>query len=149
MQCRGPARWCRNCWPSGGPPQQQSDGLDASAVLALINDEPGVDLVADNIAGSRFSTVNLAEIVGKLVDAGLDAGPAGALLTAAGVLVEPFLATDGELAGALRSLPAARALSLGDRCCPALALRQPEPVVLTADRAWAGLDLPLTIRLLR
>ena len=123
--------------------------LDASAVLALINDEPGAGLVADNLARGRLCTVNLAEVVGKLVDAGLDVRRVTTLLTVAGVVVEPFLAADGEMAGALRSLPAARGLSLGDRCCLALALRQPEPVVLTADRAWAGIDLPLKIRLLR
>ena len=46
--------------------------LDASAVLALIHDEPGSELVAKHIEGALLSTANLAEVVGKLVDAGLD-----------------------------------------------------------------------------
>lgn len=43
--------------------------LDASAVLALIHDEPGSDIVAAEIAGAVLGAANLAEVVGKLVDA--------------------------------------------------------------------------------
>jgi PIN domain nuclease of toxin-antitoxin system len=38
---------------------------------------------------------------------------------------------------------------LGDRLCLALALRLPRATVLTADRSWARLDLPLDVVLLR
>lgn len=123
--------------------------LDASAVLALVHDEPGADRVAEVLRGSTLSAVNLAEVVGKLVDADIDAGRLRALLVSAGVSIEPFTAQDGELAGALRSLIGGRALSLGDRCCLALALRSEPAEVLTGDRAWADLDLPVRIDLLR
>jgi ribonuclease VapC len=53
------------------------------------------------------------------------------------------------LAGALRQVDGGRLLSLGDRCCLALALRSDPPEVLTGDRAWAELDLPLDVELLR
>ena len=45
--------------------------LDASAVLALVQDEPGAEAVAAALPGSRLGAANLAEIIGKLVDAGI------------------------------------------------------------------------------
>ena len=45
--------------------------LDASAVLALVQDEPGSGRVALCIPGALISAVNFAEVVGKLADAGM------------------------------------------------------------------------------
>ncbi|MGP1387937.1 MAG: hypothetical protein ACTS2F_30655 [Thainema sp.] len=39
--------------------------------LALLNQEPGSDVVANVIAESEISTVNLAEVVAKLSEASL------------------------------------------------------------------------------
>lgn len=123
--------------------------LDASAVLALLHDEPGAHLVAVALPGAVLGSVNLAEVIGKLVDADVDTSRVRQLLTAAGVRFEPLTETDAELAGALRALPGGRALSLGDRCCLALTARTVPPVVLTADRAWADLALPIDVQLIR
>jgi len=123
--------------------------LDASAILALVHDEPGAALVGSHLNGGILGSANLAEVIGTLVDLGIDAGRMGELLAAAGVVVEPVLEQDAEPAGAMRALDGGRALSLGDRCCLALTLRSEPAHVLTAGRAWADLDLPIHVELLR
>ena len=122
--------------------------LDASAVLVLLLDEPGSDAVADALPDGALSAVNLAEVLSKLVDRGADASGLVDHLAAAGVRVEPLTEGDAAMVADLRRLDAGRVLSLGDRCCLALA-RRLSSAVLTADRAWSSVETGVDVRQLR
>lgn len=114
--------------------------LDASAVLAYLQREPGYGRVRGALAGGGavVASVNLAEVAGKVAARGHDACAVVGRLEALGLRVEGFTRADALEAGALRAL--APWLSLGDCACLALGRRLRAPV-LTADRAWASLDL--------
>lgn len=48
--------------------------LDASALMALMLNEPGSDVVAANLDGAMISAVNLAEVGAKMLERGLSLG---------------------------------------------------------------------------
>jgi PIN domain nuclease of toxin-antitoxin system len=117
--------------------------LDASAVLALLLGEPGADAVADAIAGGvAISSVTHAEVGTVLARNGWDRD--GLALVAGQTLVEPFSLADALTAAALITATSGLGLSLGDRACLALAQRLRAPA-LTAERAWAKLDVEVEI----
>jgi PIN domain nuclease of toxin-antitoxin system len=112
--------------------------LDASAVLALLGDEPGADRVAAALAdGAAIGAVNLEEVLTKLADFGMPRDEADDVLEGLGLEVVPFDADAARAASALRASTRARGLSLGDRAALALAASRDAPV-LTTDRAWVG-----------
>ena len=65
-----------------------------------------------------------------------------------GMEVVPVDQELGAKAGELRRGTTHVGVSLGDRICLALAMRERLPV-LTADRAWAKLDIGVDVRLIR
>lgn len=118
--------------------------LDASAVLALLQGEPGGETIESIMPECVISTVNLSEVIAKLVENGVE-GESAVRLTEA----QPFRPVDhtldlARITGALR----AEGLSLGDRACLALALALGLPV-FTADRAWQELPLDIEVRPIR
>lgn len=118
--------------------------LDASAVLCAILVEPGSDRVEAVAKGAALSTVNYAEVISKLIERGREPDEAVADLAILDVVVVPFDHHLAEIAARLRPATRAAGLSLGDRCCLALAQRH-GAVAVTADRAWGRLDAALGI----
>jgi len=123
--------------------------LDASAVLALLNDEPGAGVVQQALlSGAFISSVNLAEVVGKLVEVGMSPDETRQAVGGLGLGIKEFDSIQGYEAGFLRRRTAEMGLSLGDRACMALAIAMTLPI-LTADRSWLKADLPVEVQVLR
>jgi ribonuclease VapC len=123
--------------------------LDASAILAILNKEPGAEALTLNVlSGALSSTVNLAEVQTLLVNKGGDPDEAweDALSTVREAV--PFCEDQARMAGGLVTHTRALGLSLGDRACLALGIVLGAPVY-TTDRAWKKLKLGIPIHLLR
>jgi PIN domain nuclease of toxin-antitoxin system len=117
-------------------------------LLAYLNRERGVDVVAAIMSNAVVSSVNLAEVVTKLVTRGETLDGARTALSVVQLQIIDFTRSLAEQAGGLVARTRSRGLSLGDRACLVLAQREGVPA-FTADRAWASLDIGVEIRLIR
>ena len=122
--------------------------LDASALLTLLNEEPGKERVEAILSQAAVSTVSVAETIGKLVDAGMTEEDSKTSLELLNLGVVDFDLQMARIAGALKLTTKALGLSLGDRCCLALGLARKHTVV-TADRSWSKFKLAINIEVLR
>jgi PIN domain nuclease of toxin-antitoxin system len=123
--------------------------LDASALLAVLNREPGVEKLTPQLLSAAISsTVNLAEVQSKLVSRGIK--PDEAWEATISPIRESAVFTDeqAKIAGNLIARTSAFGLSLGDRACLALGIALKAPVY-TADRSWKNLKLGVRIHLVR
>lgn len=118
--------------------------LDASALLCAIEGETGHDAVLKVLSVGVISSVNLSEVVAKLAERGLDEGEIRSVLAAVEVPVVGFSEDISWLAGLLRPKTRAHGLSFGDRACLATGAFLARPVI-TADRAWLDLELPVEV----
>ncbi len=128
--------------------------LDASALLAYLNDEAGAQIVEDALVqGAAISAVNLAEVLSKLAEIGEDPDEVTETLRRRGLLdgkltVSPLTVDDAVMIARLQRSTKAHGLSLGDRACLGLALRLRIPAV-TADRAWLRLKVAVKVEAIR
>ena len=124
--------------------------LDASAVLALLQAEPGHEVVQARVeqGGCAISAVNLCEVLTRLIDWTMSAADAGVAVDALDLDVAPFDEAAARACAALRPTTRSLGLSIGDRACLALAQSR-DVVALTADRAWQQLDCGIRIELIR
>jgi PIN domain nuclease of toxin-antitoxin system len=122
--------------------------LDSSALLAVIYEERGFEIVRDKLAQSIMSAVNMAEVISKLNDDGFDEAQTNLVLADFKFEINPFDERQARIAGNLRPLTKHKGLSLGDRACLALAIQQ-RATVLTVDKAWAEIDVGVKIEVVR
>ncbi|HEY3445697.1 MAG TPA: type II toxin-antitoxin system VapC family toxin [Myxococcales bacterium] len=123
--------------------------LDASALLAMLADEPGAQEAAEAVAaGAAMSAVNLSEVVAKLTEHELSEEEAREVLAPLSLEIVAFDQEHAWRAGALRLATRGHGLSLGDRACLSLGVTLGLPV-LTTDRAWKKLPLEVEVRVLR
>jgi PIN domain nuclease of toxin-antitoxin system len=123
--------------------------LDATALLTVLQQEAGAEVVLPVLHGALMSSVNWCEVVQKAAARGVAVGRHMRRdVEAVGVLIVPFEADDAEAAAAIWSAAPRAGLSLGDRACLALALER-GAVALTTDRTWASLPLGVAVEVVR
>lgn len=123
--------------------------LDASALLAILNQEPGADnLTPELLSSAAAGAVNLAEVQGKLVQHGLSPDEAWEAALSPVREAVAFTPEQAKITGALIAQTRTVGLSLGDRACLALGLTLDAPVY-TADRSWKNLKVGVRIHVIR
>ena len=122
--------------------------LDASAVLAIIRDEPGADIVLSRMSGALMSTVNVSETVMRSSERGFSVDLVRSLLVSSEVTMMDFGIDLAFAAAGLRSATKALGLSFADRACLALAIRE-NAVAVTADRKWGNANVSCPVELIR
>ena len=120
--------------------------VDASVVLAWLQDEAGAEEAEPLLMDGVIGAANWSEVLQKAGQHGAPIGTVSRLLASFGLRVEAVVREDGERAAEFWR--AGSSLSLGDRLCLALGLRLGVEVA-TADAAWLELEDGPEVRLLR
>ena len=114
--------------------------LDASALLALMLNEPGQEKVSAVINRAYIHSVNIAEVVGKLVREGVPRAEAEQMIEELNLDIDEELpARQAALCGELVAQTRQQGLSLGDCICLTVAASNGS-IAVTADRRWQELS---------
>lgn len=113
--------------------------LDSSAIIAVLNREEGSERALQFFANGIVSSVNVAEVLSKSVERGLDIKSAVLTFNLLQLNVVDLDLEQAIKAAELRPLTKHLGLSIGDRCCLALAMLR-NTTAVTADRAWDKLS---------
>lgn len=120
--------------------------FDASALLALLHQEPGHEIAQKYLPHAIMSTVNISETASVLLDIGISENTAKKMLAEIIKEIIPFDDHQAFLAASLKPLTKPYGLSFGDRACLSLAILKQLPV-LTADKIWTKIH-PCSIKIL-
>lgn len=122
--------------------------LDSSAILAFLFEEPGGAIAAEEFPAGLVSAASLAEILGRLARDDVPLDRAFELFRSTSVRIEPFDSAQALAAAALLMPARTLQIGLGDCCAIGLAVVRNCPI-LTGDRTWRDLALPIEVRLIR
>jgi PIN domain nuclease of toxin-antitoxin system len=122
--------------------------FDASAVLAVVFREPGVERVMAHLAQGFAPTPVMVEILSKMAQKGGTVSQARLAIEGFGLKWRALGPAVAELAADYLLRFRRNGISLADATCLAMAEMHNLPV-LTGDRQWAMLGLKLDIRLIR
>jgi PIN domain nuclease of toxin-antitoxin system len=104
--------------------------------------------VARALPNSVIGAVNFSEVVGKLVEAGVEEREIDSFVDTLQLKVVPFNQEQARLAGLLRIATRRFGLSLGDRACLALASLH-DAVALTCEKSWMKIEAACVVELIR
>ena len=122
--------------------------LDSSALIALINDEPGSERVKRALSGSIMSAVNVSEVVAVLIRLSMPQDKIHTVITNLVHAVIPFNDEQAYVAGYLYAETQVKGLSFGDRACLSLGKAKNMPV-LTSDRKWGEVNCGVNVEIFR
>ncbi len=113
--------------------------LDSSAILAVLNAENGAANVEPLLSRSIVSSINVAEVLTKLVERNIRLKDALEDFLKLGLEIIEFDVKQAAKVAELRPVTKHLGLSLGDRSCMALAISE-NVTAVTADKIWSSLN---------
>lgn len=122
--------------------------LDASALLAVLHQEPGAREVEKYLDRAAMSSVNWAEVLQKSISREASIDGLREEVESLGLVITPFTAEDAEFSAKVWPTTKRFGLSLGDRACLALAHRVGLPAI-TADHSWSQLKIDVQVQVVR
>ena len=122
--------------------------LDASAILALIQEEPGAEVIRPLLKQSMMSTVNVAETLTSLQKVDIDPEEGMEYMSLLISEIVDFDINQAMEVAVLFPKVKHKGLSLGDRACLALGKKY-HATIYTADKAWKDIDSELNIQVIR
>ena len=114
--------------------------FDSSALLTLIQEEKGYEILQDISATITMSSVNLGDVIAVLTRTGIPAHKIREILDSTGADIISFNEKEAILSGSLITKTKPFGLSFGDRACIATGIIYGLKVY-TTDKAWNNLEV--------
>lgn len=114
--------------------------LDSSALITLIKNEKGAEIVESLLGKIVMSSMNVAEVAGILIDLGMSSDECKNSIEPFVDLIVPLDLTQSYNIAFLKPYTKAYGLSIGDLACIALGIQMNIPIY-TADQVWKNLTI--------